>query len=208
MLAAPIAVAPPATIFENAQVKVLRTLERPHVKGKFHEHQLNRVMVYLQAGQQRFEYQDGRKPAIFDWQAGVVKWSVPEGMHAPETISNQPFNIIEVELKTPGTGKTIVAPLDPPKVDPKHYKIEFENGQVRVLRAHMGPREKTPVHAHSLNRVTVFLTGQNVRAISPDGKVAIMQHKAGDVTWSTPQTHREENLNDAPFEVVAIEIKN
>ena len=31
---------------------------------------------------------------------------------------------------------------DPLKVDPQHYKLEFENPQVRVLRIHYGPREK------------------------------------------------------------------
>ena len=82
--AAPIPVAPSATIFENDQVKTVRALEKPHVKGKFHEHKLNRVMIYLQPGRQRFEYQDGRKPAEFEYKAGEVKWSPPEGMHSPE----------------------------------------------------------------------------------------------------------------------------
>ncbi|MDQ2841183.1 MAG: hypothetical protein M3Y72_09130 [Acidobacteriota bacterium] len=48
-----------ATIIENDQVKVLRALEKPHVKANYHQHKLNRVMVYLQPGRQRFEYQDG-----------------------------------------------------------------------------------------------------------------------------------------------------
>jgi hypothetical protein len=34
------------------------------------------------------------------------------------------------------------------------------------------------------------------------------ERKAGEASWSAPATHREENLNDAPFEVVAIEIKD
>jgi hypothetical protein len=68
-----IPVEPSATLFENEQVKVLRALEKPHVKGKFHEHKLNRVMIYLQPGRQRFEYQDGRPSEVFDWKAGEVK---------------------------------------------------------------------------------------------------------------------------------------
>src|ERR1700735_4725058 len=32
---------------------------------------------------------------------------------------------------------------DPVKVDPKHYKVEFENAQVRILRIHYGPHEKS-----------------------------------------------------------------
>ena len=30
---------------------------------------------------------------------------------------------------------------DAVKVDPQHYKVEFENDQVRVLRIHYGPHE-------------------------------------------------------------------
>ena len=205
---AAIAVAPSSTILENDQVKVVRALEKVHIKGGFHEHKTNRVMIYLQAGRQRFEYQDGRKPAVFEYKAGEVKWSAPEGMHAPEIISNEPFNIIEVELKKPGTGKKIVTKLDPVKLDPKHYKVELENDQVRVIRAHMGPHDSVPLHEHTLNRVSVYLTDVNMLINTPDGKTQTSQRKAGDVVWSPPATHKEQNLNDSPFEVIAVEIKD
>jgi hypothetical protein len=39
-------------------------------------------------------------------------------MHWPEVISNDAFNIVEIELKRPGTGKTITSNLDPVKRDP------------------------------------------------------------------------------------------
>lgn len=32
---------------------------------------------------------------------------------------------------------------DPVKVDPKHYKAELENDQVRVLRISYGPRSQS-----------------------------------------------------------------
>jgi uncharacterized RmlC-like cupin family protein len=208
LAAVAIAVAPSSTFFENDQVKVVMALEKAHVKGKFHEHKTNRVMIYLQSGQQRFEYQDGKKPAVFTYKAGEVKWSPPEGMHAPEVISNDPFNIVEVELKKPGTGKKITVPLDPVKIDPKHYKVELENDQVRVIRAHMGPHESVPMHEHSLNRVAIFMTDQNIRSTGADGKVTVGQHKAGEAIWRPPITHKEENLNDTPFEVVVVEIKD
>ena len=139
-------VEPGATLFENDQVKAVRALEKAHVKGKFHEHKMNRVMVYLQDGQQRFEYQDGRKPEVFDWTAGQVKWSPANGMHSPEVTGDAPFNIVEVELKKPGSGKAISSSLDPVKIDPKHYKVEFENDQVRVLRVKIGAHETAPMN--------------------------------------------------------------
>jgi uncharacterized RmlC-like cupin family protein len=201
-------VEPGAPLLENEQVKVVRALEKAHVKGKAHEHKVNRVMIYLQSGSQRFEYQDGRKPAIFDWKAGQVTWSPADGMHSPEVISNDPFNIVEIELKKPGTGKSITSSLDPVKIDPKHYHVEFENDQVRVLRVKIGPHESAPMHEHSLNRVTVYLTGQNFRVTAKDGKVDSVQHQAGDAAWGTPIVHKEENLSDKPFEVIVVELKS
>src|SRR5271155_1783341 len=103
---------PSAVLFENSEVKVLRALENNHVLGKFHQHDMNRVMVYLQSARQRFEYQDGRQPAVFDWKAGEVKGSPADGMHAGQVLDHD-FNIIEIELKTPRTGKVIAGDLDP-----------------------------------------------------------------------------------------------
>jgi quercetin dioxygenase-like cupin family protein len=203
-----IPVEPSATLFENDQAKVIRAIEKPHVKGKFHAHAQDRVMIYLQPGRQRFEYQDGRQPEVFDFKAGEVKWSPASGMHSPEVISDDAFNIIEIGLKTPGTGKAITSSLDPVKVDPRHYKLEFENAQVRVLRVKIEPHGATPMHEHSVNRVTVFLTDQEFRVTDSNGKIDIVKHKAGDAVWGTPTTHAEENLSNNPFEVVAIELKS
>jgi hypothetical protein len=90
-----------------------------------------------------------------------VKWGPANGMHSPEVISNDAFNIVEIELKIPGTGKAITSNLDLVKIDPKHYKLEFENAQVRVLRVKIEAHGAAPMHEHSLNRVTVFLTDQS-----------------------------------------------
>ena len=40
---AAIPIEPTATLFENDQVKVIRALEKAHVKGKFHEHKMDRI---------------------------------------------------------------------------------------------------------------------------------------------------------------------
>ena len=93
---------------------------------------------------------------MFHWQTGEVKWSPADGMHSPEVISNDAFNIVEIELKRPGKGTTITSNLDPVKIDPKHYKLEFENSQVRVLRVKIEAHGTASMHEHSLNRVTVF----------------------------------------------------
>jgi len=186
---------PSATFFENSDVKVLRAQEKVHVKGSFHEHKMNRVMVYLQNGKQRFEYQDSRKPVEFDWKAGQVQFSKPEGMHSPEVTGDQPFNIIEIELKNTGTSKPAASTKDALKLDARHYKLEFENDQVRVLRLKLGAHEATPAIEHGHNTVAIYLTDHDA-------------HKAGDAIWEAPNTGKIENTAAAPVEMVFVEIKN
>ncbi len=210
--------APSAVLFENSEVKVVRGLERAHVAGEFHQHEMSRVMVYLQSGEQRYRYQDGRPTTIFDYHAGQVLWSPPTGMHLGEVLDHD-FNVVEVELKTPGTDKPIGAQLgpsvgpgfdpslDPVKLDPRHYTLEFENSQVRVVRVKVEPHGTTPLHAHTTHRVTVLLTDQKFQAEDQNGKVTIVEHKAGDVTWGSAVEHKEQNLSDQPFEALNIDIK-
>jgi quercetin dioxygenase-like cupin family protein len=203
---APIPTQPSATLLENDQVKVMRALEQTNGVGKFHKHDSNRVMVYLQSGKQRFTYQDGRKPETFDWKAGQVVWSPAAGMHAGEVLDH-PFNIIEVELKNKGTDAPVTAGRDPLKVSPKNYKVEFENPQVRVLRVMIPPHSSVPMHEHKLNRVTIFLSDQHFSAKDSTGKVTTTDHKAGDIAWGGALEHAEQNLSDQPFEAVVVEVK-
>jgi hypothetical protein len=197
---------PSAVLYDNDEVKVARALEKAQGQGKFHQHEMNRVMVYLQPGKQRFEYQDGRPTAVSDFKAGEVRWSPPTGMHAG-TVLDHDFNIIEVELKTPGTDKPVTSDHDPLKVDPAHYKLEFENPQVRVLRIRIQPHGAVPLHTYATDHVTIFLTDQNLHIKDSTGKMETAEHKAGDVVWETPSTQTEQNIGAQPFEAVTVEIK-
>lgn len=197
---------PSAVLYDNAEVKVARALEKARVQGKFHQHEMSRVMVYLQPGHQRFEYQDGRPTAVSVFKAGEVLWSPPTGMHAG-TVLDQDFNIIEVELKTPGTSKPITSDHDPLKVDPAQYKLVFDNPQVRVLRIKVPAHGTVPLHTYATDHVTIFLTDQNFHIKDSAGKTETVEHKAGDVIWETPATHSEQNISAQPFEAVTVEIK-
>jgi quercetin dioxygenase-like cupin family protein len=191
---------------DNDQVKVIHVTQKPKEKTALHEHKSNRVMIYENAGKQIMVA--GGKQSTLEFKAGEVKWSPISGMHTAELVSSNPVTIVEVELKKPGNPAAFKpGPLDPVKVDPKHYKVEFENDQVRVLRVKIGPHESTPLHAHSANRVVAYLTDQDIRVTSQDGKVENAKRKAGEVTFSGKATHKEENLSDKPFEVVVAEIK-
>ena len=60
------------TSIDNDQVKVLNVTNQPHQKSPLHKHATNRVMIYLQAGGQTIEYQDGKK-LLLNLKAGEVK---------------------------------------------------------------------------------------------------------------------------------------
>jgi hypothetical protein len=116
---------------------------------------------------------------------------------------------LDIGIKKPGNaGKVVRTALDPLRVDPKDYKVEFENSQVRVLRVRLGPRQSVPMHEYVLNRVVYYVTDENVRETSPDGKAVVAQHKAGDFSWDGPAKHKGENLSDKPFEALVVEVKN
>src|SRR5947207_10994602 len=92
---------PVTTPVDNEQVKVLKVTQAPHEKTRLHQHKVNRVMIYIQAGRQNFEYPDEKKKMVVTWKPGEAKWSPAGGMHIAEIVSNDPVSIIEVELKKP-----------------------------------------------------------------------------------------------------------
>jgi quercetin dioxygenase-like cupin family protein len=193
---------------ENDQVRVIYATDQPHKATSMHEHKLNRVMIYLTAGRQEITPQGGQK-VVMDLKAGEVRWSPASGMHVSEVTSAGPLKIVEVEIKKEGDpSKVVKTALDPLKVDPKDYTLEFENSQVRVIRVKFPPHHAVPLHEHMLNRVVVYITDQNGKMITPDGKVDTAQHKAGEASWGGPTKHQEENVGDKPFEAVVVELKS
>jgi hypothetical protein len=117
--------------------------------------------------------------------------------------------LLDIGIKRPGvSGKVVSAALDPSRVDPKDFKLEFENNQVRVVRLKLGPRQSVPTHEYRLNHVVYYVTDENVRETSSDGKAVVVQHKAGDFSWDGPSKHKVENLNAKPFEALVVEVKN
>jgi quercetin dioxygenase-like cupin family protein len=113
------------------------------------------------------------------------------------------FTVIFAVILISGSGFA----QDAAKVDPKHYKVEFENDQVRVLRINYGPGEKGNMHSHP-EGVVVFLSDGTGKFTFPDGKTQEMNLESGKVIWTDAITHQPENIGDKPFEVIQIEMKN
>lgn len=96
---------------------------------------------------------------------------------------------------------------DAVKVDPKHYTVEFENSQVRVLRVKYGPHEKSVMHRHP-NTVAIFVTDATGKFTFPNNTTQEINSKAGQVIWGPATTHLPENTSDQPFEVIVVELKS
>jgi quercetin dioxygenase-like cupin family protein len=101
---------------------------------------------------------------------------------------------------------TILSAQDAVKVDSKHYSVVSENDQVRILKVHYGPHEKSVMHSHP-NTVAVFLTDAKGTFTFPDGKTQDFNAKAGDSQYGPAATHLPENTGDQAMDIVVIELK-
>lgn len=96
--------------------------------------------------------------------------------------------------------------VDPVKADPAHYRVEFENHRIRVLRIQYGPGERSVMHSHP-ESVAIVLTDGRVRFEFPDGRQREAAVKKGDVHWHPAGEHVPENLGNESLEVLMIELK-
>jgi quercetin dioxygenase-like cupin family protein len=95
---------------------------------------------------------------------------------------------------------------DPVKVDPDHYKVVTNNAQVRVLRVHYGPHEKSVMHWHP-NSVAIPQSNGRVNFHLPGGKHMDVDMVAGQAIWSPAGRHNPENLSDSDMDVILVELK-
>jgi quercetin dioxygenase-like cupin family protein len=95
---------------------------------------------------------------------------------------------------------------DPTKVEPKHYKLDFENERVQVVSVHYGPHEKSALHEHP-GGVVVILTEAHLRFTDDNGKTREIFSKPGEARWYPPFKHKVENLGDTPYDAVYIGLK-
>jgi hypothetical protein len=187
---APAAIAPR---LDTPQARVIVATLQPRTPAIAKDgHVTNRVLIYLDNGV--MTRKEGDQSTRIEFHRGEVRWRQASGPYIAENISDHPIRILEVDLKGPPAGPAPVSKLDPVKVDGRHYKVELENEQVRVLRIHYGPHEKGETHEHILNRVVLYLNDQGTR-------------KADDTNMAGAATHAEENASDQPADRIAVELK-
>jgi beta-alanine degradation protein BauB len=95
---------------------------------------------------------------------------------------------------------------DPVKVAAKNYSVVFENDQVRVLRAVLGPGDKTPPHDHPATVVVPLSEG--AARFTVDGKSQEMKMTGGTPLWIGAEKHAVENIGKTKTEVIIVELKS
>jgi hypothetical protein len=188
--------AAPAAIaqrLDTPQVRVYVATLQPHTPSiSRNGHATNRVLIYMDDGVMTVK--EGADTTTITFKRGDVRWRPSGGPYTAENTSDHPIRILEIDLKGPPAGPAPVTKLDPVVVDPQHYKVDFENEFVRVLRVHFGAGEKGATHEHILNRVVFYVNDQ------PNAK-------ADDVRMSGAATHAEANDSALPADRIAVEIK-
>jgi hypothetical protein len=106
------------------------------------------------------------------------------------------------EIIPPG----FLADRDPVLVDPQHFRLDFQNDRVRVLRLTMKAGEGTRMH-ETPDLVAVCIKECHVRLSRPDGKIQDLHMQAGDVRWVWEDTRSEKNLGKETLEMVLVEMK-
>jgi len=186
--------------FDNTLVRVVQVHRAmPGVKTRPHQHDINRVMIYLNSGGQTVTWEGGQVEKQ-TWKAGEALWSPRGGIHVAEITGAEPARIVEVELK--GEGPAAIAarsPRDPEVADPKHFSVDFANAQVRVVRLRLAAGEQTLKLEHGKPRITTYLTAQEVEI---NGKRET--RRAGQVDWRDPGAEAIRNPGPGAVEAIFI----
>jgi hypothetical protein len=95
---------------------------------------------------------------------------------------------------------------DVAKVDAKHYHVEFENDQVRTLRAKLGADETVPMH-DSRSATIIAITEIHLRFTRPDKKIVDVHLDAGGTRWIYDDSFSVTNLVPRKAEFLFIEPK-
>jgi hypothetical protein len=122
-------------------------------------------------------------------------------------INQRLLSVVPLILLAAVVGAAVPLPLDPVRVAPHIYELEFENEQVRVIRQTIRNGETQPLHAHP-DRVLVYL--QTCAWLEDDGQGGerMQEFKYGDVVWADAETHGGETATVVQeCKIVQLELK-
>ncbi len=97
-------------------------------------------------------------------------------------------SVVPLLLLAAIVGAAVPTPLDPIKVAPHIFELEFENDRVRVIRQTIRNGETQPLHAHP-DRVVVYLQTCAWLENDDQGGERMQSFKYGEVVWAKAETH-------------------
>jgi len=102
--------------------------------------------------------------------------------------SHKLLSVVPLLLLAAVVGAAAPSPLDPVRVAPHIYELQFENERVRVIKQTLRRGETQPLHAHP-DRLLVYL--QTCAWMEDDGQGGkrMQEFKYGEVAWATAETH-------------------
>ncbi|HKE87098.1 MAG TPA: hypothetical protein VKB50_25250 [Vicinamibacterales bacterium] len=189
---------------ENQWVRVLRVKLAPHEKSQPHTQPAG-VAVLLTDVRASVTFASGDIVALNQQAGQVVDVNLIPQARAEENVSDQPIELILVELKTGAPPSPPIA-LDVVKLDPEHHPVVLENDRVRVLRTILEPHLKSPMHEHP-HYVVVYLTELHTTMRMADGKEVDNPRKPGDIAWRDALKHETENIGEKTAVEIQIELK-
>lgn len=98
------------------------------------------------------------------------------------------LSILPLLLLAAVVGAAVPAPLDPVRVAPHIFELEFENDRVRVVRQTLRNGETQPLHAHP-DRLLVYLQTCAWMEEDDNGERRMEEYKYGAVAWANAETH-------------------
>lgn len=101
----------------------------------------------------------------------------------------------------------MLAAQDPIQVDPAHYRLEYEDDRVRVIRFRLMPGEKSPLHEHA-TRISVVVSGSRLRIEDTEGAIHEITVYTGAAERQLATRHTVENVGDQPYEELTTEFKD
>jgi hypothetical protein len=105
----------------------------------------------------------------------------------------------------------VVKGKDALAADPKHYRLEFENEHMRVLRLTLKADEVAPVHDDVDALFVCLAVGSSkdchLRLTRPGARGQDIHILAGESRWIYGDTRSEKNLGTQPVEMLVIETK-
>ena len=199
--------APESIKLDNEFVRVLFLTDQPGAKTPLHQHEFDRVMIYLDPIRLVLRYQDGEVDRQ-TWRKGQVAWSPGRRLHTGENLMDRSARVVEVELKKPPSGKPFrIGARDPVTANPKNVTVEFENETARVLRCKYAANVREPLHEHlGGERITVALDDVELSVMTEGAPERTTKLAAGQPFWSAGPVVHAAQANRA-VELIVIELK-